>query len=95
MKNRILMLKVLDENMKSCNGGSMQFEVGKRYTVKGDIRMCQHGFHLTFQPKNWRGSRVFIAETSKIYDFTTDGMKAVCQNIKLLFESFARTVESL
>jgi len=79
-------LKMLDKNMQSCNGGTYQWQLGKRVTVKGEIVMCTNGIHLTLHPQAWQGSRVFIAETNKVYDFQKDGFKAVCRSAKLLME---------
>ena len=81
-----LFLKVLDSGMRSCNGGKQQWQIGKRVTAKGKIEMCRNGIHLTLRPSVWEGKRVFIAETSKVYDFQRGDMKAVCRSVKLLLE---------
>ena len=86
MTKKELFLKVLGGNMQSCNGGRQQWQIGKRVTVKGKMEMCNRGLHLTLQPSSWQGTRVFIAETSKVYDFQTEDMKAVCRSAKLLME---------
>lgn len=83
MAKKELFMKVLDENMQSCNGGKQQWQLGKRVTVKGEISMCSKGLHLTLQPTSWRGTRVFIAEASKVYDSRQDGMKAVLSLCKV------------
>ena len=79
-------MKVLDSGMRSCNGGEQQWQIGKRVTAKGKIEMCRNGIHLTLRPSVWEGKRVFIAETSKVYDFQRGDMKAVCRSVKLLLE---------
>ena len=89
MTEKILLLKVLDKNMQSCHGGELQWEIGKTQTVRGQIVICENGLHLTVNPALWmrhvRGSRVFIAETTKIYE--RDGAeKVVCRTVKLLKE---------
>ena len=81
-----LFLKVLDSNMNSCNGGSMKWTLTKNITVKGKIKICKNGIHLTLDPKSWSGKRIFIAQTNKVYDFQEDGIKAVCRTAKLLLE---------
>jgi hypothetical protein len=81
-----LFLKVLDLNMDSCNGGSMKWTLGKKITVKRQIKICQKGIHLTLNPKSWKGNRIFIAETIKVYEFQEEGMKAVCRTATLLME---------
>ena len=83
-KERILALKKLNQNMESCNGGSMRWQLGETVTVKGKIQMCSRGIHLTFEPSDWRGSRVFIAETFEVVD--AQGNKIVCRSAKLLLE---------
>ncbi len=80
----IYALKVLDDKMCACNGGSMKYELNKWYEVKGEIRLCEHGFHLTYQPNNWQGKRVFIAQTRKILAESND--KMACRQIRLLKE---------
>jgi len=84
MSPRILGLKVLDENMQSCNGGEMQWRLRKWVSVRGTISMCSKGLHLTYVPNKWKGSRVFIAETPKVFEAEDD--KVVCRRLRLLRE---------
>ena len=81
----ILALKLLDAQMRSCNGGKKQsWKLGKTYRAKGNIIICSNGYHLTFKPEQWEGSRVFIAEGSDIGEIQDD--KLVCRSVKLLKE---------
>ena len=60
----MLGLKLLDENMRSCNSGKKQsWKLGKKYRVKGKLVICQNGYHLTFHPERWNGTRVFLLPT--------------------------------
>ena len=86
MKTQNLFLKVLNNEMESCNGGTQTWQLNKKVSVKGKIEMCQNGIHLTLKPTQWKGTRVFIAETKKVYAFQQDEMKAVCRTAKLLLE---------
>jgi hypothetical protein len=80
----MLALKVLDENMRSCNNGDQAWKLGKKYRVKGKLVLCSNGFHLTFFPEEWTGTRVFLAEASEIGDMQRD--KFVCRSVKLIKE---------
>ena len=85
-------LKCLDADMRSCNGGSLQWQIDKWYNVKGKIKLCKNGIHLTFQPKRWQGSRVFLAETPKVYISETD--KFVCRKARLIRELSSLELEA-
>jgi hypothetical protein len=80
----IFALKCLGVNMESCNGGKQQYILNKCYSVKGGIKLCENGFHLTYQPESWKGSRVFVAQTPKVFEKQDD--KMVCQKVRLLRE---------
>ena len=84
MSPRILGLKVLDENMQSCNGGTMAWALDKWVSVKGTISICHNGLHMTYEPNKWNGTRVFIAETPKVFE--VEGDKVVCGRLRLLRE---------
>ena|SRR3990170_8137407 len=77
-------IKVLDGKMRSCNGGSMQWELGKKVTILGKIQLCTRGIHLTLIPDQWEGLRWFIAETSNIAE--SDDDKVVCREATLIME---------
>jgi hypothetical protein len=80
----LLGLKVLDANMKSCNGGKQSWKLGKTYRAKGRLELCSNGYHLTFVPKDWEGSRVFLAEASEVGKIEWN--KFVCRSVQLLKE---------
>ena len=82
----MLALKVLDENMRSANGGEQQWRLGEKVTAKGKLVICENGIHLTYQPNEWRGTRVFVAKFWREADFNDIGMKLVCRSATLLCE---------
>ena len=84
MTPKILALKILDQEMNSCNGGNLHYELNKLYTIKGQIKICQNGIHLTYRPNKWEGTRIFIAETRTKIEEEDD--KFVCRSAKLLKE---------
>ncbi len=84
VKARMYYLKLLDENMESCNGGKQVWKLNEWVKVKGEIVMCENGIHLTLNPSCWRGARIFVAETSKVFDEDED--KAVCREARILYE---------
>jgi hypothetical protein len=86
MKHEHLFLKLLNDNMQSCNGGNQKWTLNQKVTSKGPLEMCQNGIHVTLQPHSWKGSRVFIAKVQGIADFWSEGMKAVCRSATLLKE---------
>jgi hypothetical protein len=80
----MLALKVLDSNMRSCNGGDQFWKLNKTYRCKGKLKLCSNGYHLTFLPKEWEGTRVFLAEIGGVGEVKRD--KLVCRSVKLLKE---------
>lgn len=83
-RNEVLALKCLNEKMRSCNNGKQAWTLGKKYIVKGKLVICVNGFHLTFNPEEWKGNRIFIAEASEIGTMQKD--KFVCRSVKLVKE---------
>jgi hypothetical protein len=80
----MLALKTLNDNMQSCNGGDFTWELNKTYKHRGKVEMCESGFHLTIEPENWEGTRVFIARASQVEKI--DKSKFVCRRVILLKE---------
>ena len=88
-----LYLKILNKDMRSCNGGKAQkWQLNKWYEIKGKIVKCQKGLHITLNPKLWNGSRVFIAETPQTFE--EDFEKAVCAKLRLLKELSPEELEA-
>jgi hypothetical protein len=80
--------KVFNEDWQ-CQG--FQFEIGKTYSIKGQLRMCENGFHFcqklgdcfewkSFDPKNK------IAKVRASGQIIHEETKSVCETIKILEE---------
>ena len=75
---------------KSCNGGDLKWSLpkngkpGKWYKVKGDLKICEKGLHLTTKPYKWYswGCTCFEAEVKGIKEWQDD--KCVCSEARLL-----------
>jgi hypothetical protein len=75
---------------KSCNGGNLKWSLpkdgkpGKWHKVKGDLKICEKGLHLTNKPYNWYswGCTCFEAEAKGIKEWKDD--KCVCREVRLL-----------
>lgn len=82
--------KALDKDMKEVFGNSMQFELGKKYTVNGEAISCQNGFHFcknieyldSFYDIN--NSRIF--EIEAYGDIKKSNKKYVAEGIQLVRE---------
>ena len=83
-KQKTLALKVLNEEMYSCNSGKQAWKLGKTYRVKGKLVICSNGYHLTYFPEEWNGTRVFLAEATGIGESQRD--KFVCRTVRLIKE---------
>ena len=83
--------KATDKNMQ-CRG--FQFELGKWYKVKGDLALCNHGFHFCVHPSGpWNyyadtSTRIFKIEAKDAFEEYEpgSGLKIVCREIKLIEE---------
>jgi hypothetical protein len=77
-------------NEKSCHGGSLKWSLpkngksGKWHEVKGGLKICEKGIHLTTKIFNWYkwGCTAYEAEAKDIIDWQ-DG-KCVCRKARLL-----------
>ena len=92
MQKKKLYIKCLDEQMRSCNGGSQQWKVGRWYDIEGSLAMCKRGFHVTLAPAEWAGTRRFIAEVRNVSQ--EDEKKAVCAAVRLLKEISPRVIKA-
>lgn len=48
MKNEIISYKAFDRNLRCYN--NFQYEIGKSYSIDGEIKCCKHGFHACPEP---------------------------------------------
>ena len=79
-------------NGKSCHGGDLKWSLpkgekaGKWHTVKGDLKICSKGIHLTNEPFNWYkwGCTLYEAEAKDIIAWEDN--KCVCRSARLVKE---------
>jgi hypothetical protein len=76
---------------KSCHGGKLKWSLpkgkpGKWHTVKGELKICEKGLHLTTKPFNWYkwGCTCYEAEAKDILSWEDD--KCVAGSVRLLKE---------
>ena len=85
-KEKIIAYKVFDSELKCKN---MQFAIGKKATIKGDLILCENGIHFcrklincfnyySFDPKNR------VCEVEILGDVKGDPENKECTNIILL-----------
>ena len=82
--------KALSMDMRAVNGNGMQYEMGRLYSVKGDVIPCENGFHFcqVIEELNdyyyLKNSRIFEIEAyGKIEEC---GCKCVAEKIQLVKE---------
>lgn len=81
------LFKILNQNMQSCNGGKFVWKLHKWQKVRGRLKICERGLHLTVAPEQWHHSqtdRIFVAEAKEIAEWQLD--KCVCRSVRLLAE---------
>ncbi len=82
--------KALDQDMRATYGNNMQYELGKNYSVYGEVIPCMNGFHFCKKIEylncyyDITGSRIFEVEADGI--IRQDEIKYVAEKIKLVRE---------
>ena len=82
--------KALGQDMRASLGNGMQFELGKIYTVNGEVIPCENGFHFCEKIEelncyyNIASSRIFEVEADSV--IRQHGNKYVAERIKLVRE---------
>jgi len=93
-----MLFKVLDENGRSCNGGTAQWSLPTRNdsgtwtpgawmpAIDGDLVACENGYHVAEneQVLEWLGPRLFEAECRG--DMLSESDKLVVRECRLLRE---------
>ena len=82
-----------DKLQCSPNGKPFQYEVGKTYTHRGTISLCNQGLHFVEHPlgawsyyKPLDGSRFALVEADGVSDETRDDTKRVAQSLTIKAE---------
>lgn len=82
--------KALNQDMKAIYGNGMQFELGKKYTVSGEVIPSENGFHFCEKIEylnicyDISDSRIF--EIEAYGDIRSDNKKYVAEGIQLVRE---------
>ena len=82
--------KALGQDMRASLGNGMQFELGRIYTVNGEVIPCENGFHFCKKIEelncyyNIASSRIFEVEADGV--IRQHGNKYVAERIKLVRE---------
>lgn len=63
--------KALDKNVQAIHGDGMQFELGKLYSVKGEVVPCLNGYH--FCKKIEQLNRFYNIANSRIFEIKVYG----------------------
>ena len=70
--------KALNQDMKAILGNEMQFELGKTYSINGELVPCKNGFH--FCEKVEYLNCCYDIANSRIFEVETDGIIKQCGN---------------
>ena len=82
--------KALSMEMKAVNGNGMQYEMGRLYSVEGDVIPCKNGFHYCDSIEEL--DRYYNIAASRIFEIEADGEIIKCdgkyaaEKIKLIRE---------
>ncbi len=82
--------KALDQDMRAAYGNNMQYELGKIYTVDGEVIPCENGFHFCKKIEylnccyDIADSRIFEVEANGI--IRQNEIKYVAEKISLVRE---------
>lgn len=82
--------KALDQEMRAAHGNNMQYELGKDYSVNGEVIPCRNGFH--FCEKIEELNCYYDIADSRIFEVVADGIirqdenKYVAEKIRLVRE---------
>jgi hypothetical protein len=92
MQGGVMKLYKILINGKSCNGGTLKWDLpkdgnpGKWHSVRGEINICAKGLHLTKKRYMWYswGCTCYEAEAKDIKEWEDD--KCVCRSARLIKE---------
>lgn len=85
-------------DMTTCHGDDTVYEVGKTYTVEGEIKICENGYHFCkkcVDVYDYYNKPCRICEVSVTGAIQTQGNKSVGRKLKILRELTADEISSL
>ena len=85
-------------NMTTQHGDDAVYEVGKTYTVEGEIKICENGYHFCkkcIDVYDYYSKPCRICEVSVTGAVQTQGNKSVGRKLKILRELTADEISSL
>nr|DAV29720.1 MAG TPA: pentapeptide repeat protein [Caudoviricetes sp.] len=85
-------------NMTTLHGDDTVYEVGKTYTVEGEIKICENGYHFCkkcVDVYDYYSKPCCICEVSVTGAVQTQGNKSVGRKLKILRELTADEISSL
>ena len=85
-------------NMTTQHGDNTVYEVGKTYTVEGEVRICENGYHFCkkcVDVYDYYSKPCRICEVSVTGTVQTQGNKSVGRKLKILRELTADEINSL
>ncbi len=90
--------KAFNNDMTTNHGDNTVYEVGKTYTVEGEVRICENGYHFCkkcVDVYDYYNKPCRICEVSVTGAVQTQGNKSVGRRLKILRELTADEISSL
>ena len=90
--------KAFLSDMTTMHGDNTVYEVGKTYTVEGEVRICENGYHFCkkcVDVYDYYSKPCRICEVSVTGAVQTQGNKSVGRRLKILRELTADEISSL
>ena len=90
--------KAFLSDMTTKHGDNTMYEVGKTYTVEGEVRICENGYHFCkkcVDVYDYYSKPCRICEVSVTGAVQTQGNKSVGRKLKILRELTADEISSL
>ena len=90
--------KAFNNDMTTNHGDNTVYEVGKTYTVEGEIKICENGYHFCkkcVDVYDYYSKPCRICEVSVTGAVQTQGNKSVGRKLKILRELTADEISSL
>ena len=59
---------------------SLEYEIGKEYSMEGDLKMCDNGYHVCYDPINTR--KYYDLENTIVFKITVEGSTIITEGNK-------------